>query len=128
MDTDRPNLSTPLTHEQRDSLYEQLIAARNMLVSVMEEAADSTRPVELDQSAVGRLSRMDAIQGQQMAKASLRNHAVRLKLVAQALRTFDGGDYGMCRRCEEPIGFQRLQACPEAPFCLNCQGAHEGRA
>ena len=37
------------------------------------------------------------------------------------------GSYGFCRLCEEPIGFKRLQAKPEAPFCVNCQSRHERR-
>ena len=116
-----------LTAEERDELRADLIELRGLLTGAVAAGAQSSKPVELDQSSVGRLSRMDAMQVQQMAKASLHSHELRLEQVAQALRLMDGDDYGICRRCEEPIGFRRLKARPETPFCLRCQGASESR-
>jgi formylmethanofuran dehydrogenase subunit E len=49
--------------------------------------------------------------------------SVRLKKVLAALHKFPGGDYGMCEECEEPIGFERLEAHPETPVCAECQKA-----
>jgi DnaK suppressor protein len=116
-----------LTSEQRQELRADLAELRDVLTEAVSAAKSSSKPVILDQSSVGRLSRMDAMQVQQMAKASLRSHQLRLKQVAQALRLIEGDDYGLCRRCEEPIGFRRLKARPETPFCLRCQGASESR-
>ena len=83
--------------------------------------------MQLDQSAVGRVSRIDAIQVQQMAKAGLRALELRLDQTAQALRHSDRNDYGYCRACDESIGYRRLKAKPESPMCVNCQGASEKR-
>ena len=116
-----------LTAEQRAELRTDLVALRGSLTEAVAADEAASKPVTLDQSSVGRLSRMDAIQVQQMAKASLRSHQLRLEQVAQALRLIESGDYGVCRRCEEPIGFRRLKARPETPFCLRCQGASESR-
>ncbi len=116
-----------LTTDQLQALHASLLMARKDLTSLIEMSASGTKPVELDQSSVGRLSRMDAMQVQQMAKASRRNYELRLRQVEQALRLIERDEYGTCRSCEEPIGFPRLSARPESPFCLQCQGVAERR-
>ncbi|MFC1610411.1 TraR/DksA family transcriptional regulator [Myxococcota bacterium] len=116
-----------LTTQQLEELRADLVELRRSLTEAVVADEAASKPVILDQSSVGRLSRMDAMQVQQMAKASLRSHQLRLKQVGQALRLSETDEYGACRRCEEPIGFRRLKARPETPFCLRCQGASEIR-
>ena len=70
---------------------------------------------------------MDAIQQQKMVEANRQRAAIRLKQVRAALRAFSSDEYGLCRRCEEPIGYARLKAQPEGPFCLDCQRSSEVR-
>ncbi|MBW2687795.1 MAG: TraR/DksA C4-type zinc finger protein, partial [Deltaproteobacteria bacterium] len=65
--------------------------------------------------------RMDAMQQQAMAKATRQKSQLRLTHCKVALSSFDRNEYGLCRKCEEPIGYRRLSAKPEAPFCLECQ-------
>ncbi len=72
------------------------------------EALDATgkeagQTVELDQTRVGRLSRMDALQAQQMALESDRRRQQQLTKIAGALRRIASGDYGYCFACEEEI-------------------------
>ena len=91
----------------------------------LQDSDPSTRPVELDQQSVGRVSRIDAIQQQQMAIAG-REQGERLALTLhRALQRIDDGSYGYCLHCEEPIGFARLQARPQATLCLVCQEKSE---
>jgi len=116
-----------LSSEQEAELRTDLIELQQNLVETLAAAQESSKPVELDQSSVGRLSRMDAMQVQAMAQANLRSHRLRLQQVEQSLRLLSEGEYGYCRRCEEPIGYRRLKARPESPFCLRCQGAIESR-
>ena len=108
-------------------LREDLLELQRNLKEALTLGAESSKTVPLDQSSVGRLSRMDAMQVQEMAKAGLRSVRLRLELVAQALRAIEEEEYGYCRRCEEPVGYRRLKARPETPFCLGCQGAIESR-
>jgi len=116
-----------LSEAQCSELTEDLRSLITDIGAQIEAGKDSAKPVVLDQSRVGRISRIDAIQSQQLAKASQRNLELRLKQVHQALRNAERDEYGYCRRCEEPIGYQRLKAKPETPFCLRCQGASEKR-
>ena len=50
---------------------------------------------------------------------------LRLRMIAKALAAFEEGEYGYCRRCDEPIALARLQAKPETPFCVQCQSKAE---
>lgn len=60
-----------------------------------------------------------------MAQAGISAMELRLQQIATALSAAAAGNYGYCRRCEEPIGFKRLKARPETPFCLWCQADSE---
>lgn len=95
------------------------------LRSQLEHNRESADPVTLDQQSVGRVSRMDAIQQQQMSVANREQAALLLKAITSALNRIDKQEYGYCLECDEPVGFARLQAQPQAPFCLACQSALE---
>jgi DnaK suppressor protein len=90
----------------------------------LEQSKDGARPVALSEP-IGRLTRMDAIQQQEMTKANRSGYERKLNLVLAALRLIREEEYGTCRSCEEPIGYPRLKARPEAPFCLSCQEDRE---
>jgi len=110
-----------LTSEQITELGVALGALRDEIESLLATTRDGTRPVDLDEP-IGRLTRMDAIQQQSMSAANRRSHDIRLRQVLQALGAISQGRYGECRRCEDPIGYSRLEARPESPYCLECQG------
>ena len=110
-----------LTDAEVGELGERLRALEHTLQQQLAASADAAQTVALDQSSVGRISRMDAMQQQAMAKATRRNLEVRLEQCRVALRALASGEYGYCRRCDEPIGYRRLSAKPEAPFCVGCQ-------
>lgn len=103
-----------------------LLKLRDELVTSLESSQNSVRPVDLEEP-IGRLSRMDAIQQQQMAQATLRNQERKLKLVEAALSAIDDDEYGICRRCDVPIEPGRLKARPEASLCIECARELEKR-
>ena len=109
-----------LTDEQVEELIELLRSLQASLIASDKVSADHAGVVELDQGAVGRVSRVDAIQQQQMAEAQRRRNELRLKQIAVALQTHAQGDYGWCKKCGEPIGYKRLKAKPESPCCVAC--------
>lgn len=114
-----------LTEEQLAKLRADLLALRTDLEEALRAGAEDARPVGLDQP-IGRLSRQDALQQQAMAQANRKSVELRLAQVQQALATIErGGEYGICRRCEEPIDYRRLETRPETPFCLECQRGRE---
>lgn len=114
-----------LTQAQIAELRAALEALQGELEASLRGSRESARTVELDQQSVGRLSRMDALQQQAMAKASVSAQETRLQQVQAALRWMDAGEYGECRLCGGPIGYRRLNARPETPLCLSCQRERE---
>jgi RNA polymerase-binding transcription factor len=42
-----------------------------------------------------------------------------------ALRKIEDGTFGICERCEEPIGMKRLEARPETTLCIACKEDQE---
>jgi DnaK suppressor protein len=111
-----------LTPDQIEELRAALQERQAELQHLLEVTREGTRPVDL-QEPIGRLTRMDAIQQQKMTAANRRSNEIRLRQVNMALEAMARGDYGPCRKCEEPIGHRRLKARPEAPYCLDCQDA-----
>ena len=109
-----------LTEAQLEALHADLLELRDSLARTAQATAQLAQTVHLDQTAVGRVSRIDAIQRQQMASAQQRRNALRAKQVQVALKYFDDGDYGGCRSCGEPIGYRRLKARPETVVCVPC--------
>jgi len=91
----------------------------------LAKSVDSARPVELDQPAMGRVSRIDAIQQQKMLEANRSAQQSRLALIRSALLRLRDGEYGDCLGCGEGIGFARLKARPESVFCIECQSTRE---
>lgn len=98
----------------------RLRALRRELESLVSTSKRSSQVVELDQARVGRLSRVDALQGQAMAHATGRRRAVMLQKIDAALARIDNGDYGLCRSCDEPIDQRRLELDPSAALCIDC--------
>jgi DnaK suppressor protein len=113
-----------LTKPERARLKRALLALQQELESVLAGMEAGTQPVEPD-SAIGRISRMDAMQIQQMAQANQRTARRRLNQVNAALLRWQEERYGECAKCFDDIGFRRLQAQPEAPFCVACQTQRE---
>lgn len=113
-----------LTSEQLAELHEDLLAERLRLDAQLELTAEGSKPVQLS-APIGRLSRMDAIQQQEMTRAGRSTLETKLRQVQASLEAHRKGTYGDCRSCEAPIGYRRLKARPEAPFCLRCQDTRE---
>jgi len=103
-----------------ESYREKLQAMQAELKAAAAEDVEATRPVELDQTRQGRLSRMDAMQAQEMAQAVARRRQESLHRVAGALRRLESGDFGDCFKCGDPIEEKRLAADPTITRCTNC--------
>ena len=87
-----------------------------------EDAAGAAgqKTVELDQQAVGRLSRMDALQNQAMAQAQARRRQAERAKIHAALKRIETGEYGYCTDCGEDIAPARLAADPAIALCAEC--------
>ena len=107
--------------ERGTQVYRRRLAAEaDELRARAAASADERAPVALDQQSVGRLSRMDALQVQAMAKASEGRRHARLRPIEAALRRIDDGAYGDCASCGEAIGDARLDFDAATATCIAC--------
>lgn len=111
-----------LSPSQLETLRARLRSLHAELSTVLRDDTGLAGTVELDQAAVGRLSRVDALQQQAMAQATLRRHTLRLGRIEAALERMDQDpdDFGWCPDCGESIGWKRLAASPDAVLCVHC--------
>lgn len=98
----------------------RLAERREELEGLSEISKEARDTVELDQQAVGRLSRMDAMQQQAMAEAQERTRQLDLQRIELAERRLREGDYGYCVECDEEIPDGRLAIDPMAERCVRC--------
>lgn len=114
-----------MSESERQHFRQRLLQLQRELRSQREAGEAATQVVELDQTSVGRLSRMDALQGQAMSQEQARRRQFELQRIAAALRHLDDGEYGDCRDCGEPIAVRRLEMDPAATLCIHCAAARE---
>jgi len=111
-----------MTQDQIQQCKQILLQLQKEHQALEQEFAKSGDTVILDQSSVGRLSRMDAMQNQQMA-LSLRRREMHADGIEGGLRRIELGSFGNCFYCEEEIPFPRLEADPTNTCCLKCAEA-----
>jgi DnaK suppressor protein len=103
-----------------ETIRQALLARRDELRRLDESSAADSATVELDQQKVGRLSRMDALQAQEMALATKRRREVEFGRIDAALKRLDDDVYGDCLTCGREIGEKRLALDPATPTCIEC--------
>lgn len=101
-------------------MRKRLLQLRADLQAEALSAEGSADIVELDQSKVGRLSRIDAMQAQAMAKATGQRREATLQRITAALKRIDNGEFGICLKCDEPINPKRLDFDPTVQLCVAC--------
>jgi DnaK suppressor protein len=97
----------------------ELERLRSELQKQLSSSEDGAKPIAPD-NAIGRLTRVDAMQSQQMAMALRQQNQLRLQRIDQALRFIDNGRYGVCVKCGEDISESRLSVVPESVLCVKC--------
>lgn len=90
---------------------------KKRIKSTEEMAAD----VEPD-DAIGRISRMDAINNKSVTDASIRKANEKLKQLFYMIEQVGKDDFGLCVNCKSTIPIGRLMLMPHSRFCVNCAG------
>lgn len=102
-----------------------LLKIKSDLINTSETGQQAEEVVELDQTRIGRLSRMDALQAQAMSVETGRRRRLHLVEIEKALERIETGDYGGCLECGEVIHPRRLEVSPTATLCISCAEALE---
>ncbi|MBK8557197.1 MAG: TraR/DksA family transcriptional regulator [Lewinellaceae bacterium] len=103
-------------------LYQEKLKAEIVKVEAfIQELKAATQP-EVPDSAIGRISRMDAINNKSVVENSLRENQQKLTQLKTILSKFGSVDFGRCTRCGGEIQFARLMFMPNSMRCMRCSG------
>ena len=105
--------------EKRQKIRKQIIEKIAGLKEDIKSFELLTKPIPPD-SAIGRITRMEAINSKSINEAALNKSKLLLSKLEHALTMIDDPDFGLCRECEEPIPYARLIAIPETELCVQC--------
>lgn len=104
----------------KETWEQKLTELKHELEALDDEASAARAPVELDQSRVGRLSRMDALQGQAMNNAIAARRRLKLQAIDAALDRLQEEEFGYCIKCGDEIALKRLELDPTVATCSGC--------
>ena len=99
----------------RQEIEKRIAETKKSIKSLKEQA----KPVAPDR-AIGRLTRMDAIQQKNMSEANLRTAEQALLNLEEALIKLGEPDFGLCIRCKKRIPLGRILIVPESKCCVKC--------
>lgn len=100
--------------------YEAILKKLHSTIQAeLDQSSSESAPVAVD-GRMGRISRGDAIQVQQMALEMNRRRKNRLQRIQTSLQRIQQGTYGFCGRCNNPIGIKRLDVFPDSVLCIQC--------
>ncbi len=108
-------MTTTERAELKEKIIETIAKTEQNILRLME----NTKPIS-PENAIGRVSRMDAINNKSVAEASLRTSKRKLAALQHALTKIDSPDFGNCARCGGPIQPARLMFMPQSSQCVRC--------
>lgn len=111
-----------LETEEREKLKDHIKKKIESLKKDIKSYQTLTQPISPD-NAIGRLTRMDAINSKSINEAALNKAKQTLSKMEGALTMINDPDFGLCRECEDPIPFARLMIVPESNLCVQCAGS-----
>ncbi len=103
----------------QNEFREKLEAEIEKTQGLIRDYKEQSKPVALD-NAIGRLSRMDAINNKSITEAALRKAEGKLIKLREALGKVGSADFGICVKCKQPIPVGRIILMPESNRCVNC--------
>lgn len=105
--------------EELAIVKENLIKEKKRLVEHIADLKELTKPIS-PENAIGRVSRMDAINNKSVNDAALLSSETKLKTINFALEKIDEPNFGNCRKCRNPIPYGRLIVMPGSSTCVKC--------
>lgn len=108
-----------MTIEEKEQLKRKIQQKIKQTEQEIIELEELTKPIS-PENAIGRISRMDAINNKSVAEAALRTTRKKLDSLKFAASKIDSPDFGHCTVCKKPIPIARLIYMPESTRCVNC--------
>jgi RNA polymerase-binding transcription factor len=106
--------SKSLKHIQQ-KINEEIAKTQDAILNYKE----LTKPIA-PENAIGRISRMDAINNKSVNEAALKKAELKLNNLTIALANINDPDFGLCAKCKDPIPLGRILLLPQTRYCVNC--------
>jgi DnaK suppressor protein len=106
--------SKTLKHIQQ-KINEEIAKTQDAILNYKE----LTKPIA-PENAIGRISRMDAINNKTVNEAALKKAELKLNNLTIALSNIKDPDFGLCAKCNNPIPLGRILLMPHTRFCVHC--------
>lgn len=100
-------------------IKQKLIDEISLTEKLVQEYTELSKPIAPD-CAIGRVSRMDAINNKSVVEASLRQAESKLRNLQRVFSQMGSDEFGICLKCKQPIPLGRILIRPESLFCVNC--------
>lgn len=108
-----------MTEQEKKDVKAKVLVEMKRTNTAIDDYKDLTKPIS-PENAIGRISRMDAINNKSVAEAALRQAEVKLKNLHNVLESIDNKDFGLCLKCQKPIPIGRILLMPQSRYCVNC--------
>jgi DnaK suppressor protein len=110
-----------MNKEKKETIHQAITERIKVMEKSVETFKKLSAPVSPD-NAIGRITRMEAINSKSINEASLAKSKHNLNQLKKSLKRINDPDFGYCNNCEESIAYKRLLIMPEALFCVACAG------
>lgn len=105
-----------MTNEEiKQKIIDEIAKTEKLIIEYQE----MTKPVAPD-VAIGRISRMDAINNKAVTESALRQAQEKLNKLKYVLSNIGSEDFGICMKCKTQIPLGRILIRPESMYCVNC--------
>jgi len=108
-----------VTEKEKQDIKKRVQEEIRKTLKSVEDHKEITKPIS-PENAIGRISRMDAINNKSVAEAALRQAESKLKNLQLVLDSIDEQHFGICLKCKKPIPIGRILLMPHSRYCVNC--------
>jgi DnaK suppressor protein len=102
-----------------NEIKEKIIIEIDKAEKSIIEYKEITKPIA-PENAIGRISRMDAINNKSVTEAALRTAEEKLSKLNYMLTQIDDDNFGICAKCKKPIPIGRILLMPQSRHSVNC--------
>lgn len=108
-----------MTTEEKNAILSTLSREKKKIMNRIAELEELTRPIS-PSDAIGRVSRMDAINNKSVNEAALLTAKTKLRNIEISLELAETPEFGKCRQCGIEIPAKRMLAMPGSTRCVGC--------
>lgn len=108
-----------MTDTEKKEIEKKILTEISKTEIIISDYKELIKPIAPD-CAIGRVSRMDAINNKSVTEAALRQAEKKLNALKYMRETIDSKDFGLCQKCKTQIPLARLLFMPQSRFCVNC--------